>query len=118
MVWRVAVVLDIVKNLNKTSTFCDFENHEIPSKIGCCLFAQPNSDHLYSLKNIFHPYWLGKMELKRCQTSVFFGIEENSGKNNFKLSQAHIFCLSTFFYNVFFQTNIFFFKLIWEKNDI
>lgn len=30
MVWRVAMVLDIVKNQNKS---CDFEIHEIPFKI-------------------------------------------------------------------------------------
>lgn len=59
MVWRIAVFLDTVMNLNQTSTFCNFENHEILSKIECwlvctaqlrlCFFLKKKKHHTPSL---------------------------------------------------------------------
>lgn len=70
------MVLDTVKNLHKTSTFCDFEKIMKFPLTQDVDFAQHSSDPLYSLKNIFQPYCLGRMELKRLQTSLFCCVED------------------------------------------
>lgn len=92
MVWRIAVFLDTVMNLNQTSTFCNFENHEILSKMECWLVCTAQLRLcMFFLKNTIHLYWFGKMEFKRLQTFLFCGLQENYGEKKKSLKPTFLF---------------------------